>query len=75
MANIFEIPNFVESKTKMGLIKEMTRVNVQANAKHKFLVMKDGDGWCAWYERDITDSVMNQLGSELEKIKPSKEVK
>lgn len=49
------IPHFVTAPNKRELMRKMLKINLEANAFHKFFdIRKDGKEWVAWYCKQVT---------------------
>lgn len=49
------IPHFITAPNKKKLMEKMLRINLEANAFHKFFdIQKDGSEWICWYYKAVT---------------------
>jgi hypothetical protein len=62
-------PNFLKSKTEMGLKRLMLQNNIKRKAWHLYSIIWNGKEYVAWYYIDITDmSNMTEVIDDTVKV-------
>lgn len=54
MEKPYLIPHFITAPSEKDLMRKMLRVNLEANAFHKFFdIQQKGKSWIAWYYKEV----------------------
>lgn len=56
-----EVKVFLEARTKESLVQKMLENNLKHGKKFVYDIMRDGQGYVAWYEHDFELEMLKQI--------------
>ncbi len=62
----FNIPQFVRASSPRGLVRVMLSNNLRLGAQFSYQILRDGNGWIAWYTHKLDRT--EQLSKTLEEV-------
>ena len=73
VANEFRIPQYISAPTKDRLVRILLLNNLEHGIEFDYTIMRDGEGYTAWFYKTIDKMDLLRKSSEAKKLKDVEE--